>query len=135
MSTPAIRRLYSARLDTWAKAKGLPVAWENVLFDPPATTYLRFFILPAGVDSLDLAGAHRQHVGLAQATIVCPLGAGPAEVEGLVEELAELFPLNLRLTEGDLTVQIMTPMSATPILQAEDRCAVSARFRYQADTI
>lgn len=135
MSTRIIRRLFSARLAVWAQGAGIPVAWENVPFDPPATSYLRFHVLPASVDSRDLAGAHRQYVGLVQITVVTPTGSGPDSAESIAESLYELFPLNLCLTLGGFVVQTVTPLSATPIVQDEDRCVVSARFRYQADTV
>ncbi|MFU1923223.1 phage tail terminator-like protein, partial [Klebsiella pneumoniae] len=67
MSHEIIQQLFEARLDVWAKAKGIPVAYPNVTFEPtPGAIYLRCFTLPAGTTSSDLGGYHRGFTGVFQ---------------------------------------------------------------------
>ena len=59
MSQADVRALIEARLADWASQNDLPVAYENVAFDPPAGEFLKFNLLPARTGSDDMAGAHR----------------------------------------------------------------------------
>ncbi|MCE0464902.1 DUF4128 domain-containing protein [Pseudomonas uvaldensis] len=137
MSHKIIRSLLEARLKAWAAARtpALRIAYQNVPFTPNSgETYLRAFLLPAGTDSNDLAGAHRLYTGLFQITIVTPAGNGPAGAETIADELAVLYPLNYRLTRDGLTALVMTPVEPGPE-QAEDTSfTLPVSFQYRADT-
>lgn len=135
MSHLIIRRLLETRLSAWAKAKPIPVAYQNVKFTPPATgVYLRAFTIPAVTDSTDLPGKNRQYIGLFQVSIVIPADGGTGAGEQLVGELASLFPLFDTLTQGDLKVRIMTPIDQGPEIQGDTDYTVPTSFRYRADT-
>lgn len=136
MSNKAIRALLETRLNTWAAARSpaLLVAWENSPLDAPETaTYLRANLLPAPTRSADMAGALRTFSGVFQVLICSPISTGPGEAEGITDELAALFPLNLRLTSS-LTLQVTTPASAAPALQNDISYRVPVSFQYRADT-
>jgi hypothetical protein len=67
MSNKLCRQAIESRLNTWAgttRSPALPVAWENVPFTAPTTTYLRAFLLPANTSGIDLAGAGRTYTGV-----------------------------------------------------------------------
>lgn len=138
MSNKKCRQAIEARLYSWAAARTPPlrVAFQNVEFTPtgPAELYLRGFLLPADTASQTLEGTHRAYRGLYQINISAPLGAGPGAAEGVLDELAALFPNNQLISVTGLTVQVTSPVSAGPALQEADRYILPASFQYRADT-
>jgi hypothetical protein len=115
MSHRKIRLLYQARLADWAQAQGLRVAYQGVAFDPEdGETYLQAYLLPAGTDDNTLGG--------------------DLKTEDLVDELADLFPLYLRLGDVDFTVIVLTPVEQGPGIVNDPTYTVSASFQYRADT-
>lgn len=135
MSQKRIRSLLESRLALFAAARSLPVAWENAGLDQPAGQYLRFNLLKAPTDSSDLAGAHREYSGVCQISVFAPKGIGPSAAESLAVDIAELFPLNLRLADGDFAVHVITPCSEGPSLPGDTHFMVPVSFTYRADTI
>lgn len=137
MSHKIIRSMLEARLKAWAAARTpvLRIAYQNVPFTPNnGETYLRAFLMPAGTDSNDLAGAHRLYTGVFQVTIVTPTGNGPSGAETIADELAALYPLNDRLVSDAITALIMTPVEPGPELTEDTAFALPASFQYRADT-
>lgn len=137
MSHKIIRSLLETRLKTWAAARtpALRIAYQNVAFTPNnGETYLRAFLIPAGTDSNDLAGAHRLYTGVFQITIVTSTGNGPSGAETIADELAILYPLNDRLVRNGLTALIMTPVEPGPELAEDTAFALPVSFQYRADT-
>lgn len=137
MSNKLCRKAIEARLAAWAAARvpALTVAWENIPFTPPTSTYLRAFLLPATTTGIDLAGAGRTYRGVYQINVVAPLNAGPGAAEGIADELAALFPLNLRVAITGLTLQVVTPVTAAQGAQDATDYTVPVSFQYRADTI
>ncbi|MEA1029413.1 phage tail terminator-like protein [Pseudomonas sp. N-137] len=137
MSHKIIRSLLEARLKAWADARtpALRIAYQNVAFVPgDGETYLRAFLIPAGTDSNDLAGAHRLYTGVFQITIVTTSGNGPSASETIADELAALYPLNDRLVRNGITALIMTPVEPGPQLSEDTAFALPVSFQYRADT-
>lgn len=135
MSQKLIRSLLQGRLNAFAAARTIPVAWENVGFTPPAGQYLKFHLLKAPTDSADLAGAHREYSGVCQISVFVPKGKGPTEAETLAADLAEVFPLNVPLVSGSFSVQITSPCSEGPPITGDTHFMVPVSFTYRADTI
>jgi hypothetical protein len=102
---------------------------------PPAGQYLRFNLLKAPTDSADLAGAHREYSGVCQISVFVPKGKGPTEAETLAADIAELFPLNDRLTSGSFALQITSPCSEGPPINEDTHFMLPVSFTYRADTI
>jgi hypothetical protein len=135
MSHLTIRLLYQQRVAAWAADKDLRVSYQGAEFIPAADeTYLSCFALPAGTDTNTLAGDHRVYTGVFQINVVTPVGSGTGDAEGLVDELAELFPAYLRLNKGDFEVIVLTPVEPGPALTEDTTLSVSASFQYRADT-
>lgn len=134
MSNKLIRSLFEQRLAAWATVKSIPVAWDNVQFTPPAGSYIRATLLPADTTSLDLDGNHRGYSGRFQISINIALHSGPGQASRLAEEIAELFPVALRLESGAFWVQIIAPCSELPSVTGDTHYMVPVRFRYRADT-
>lgn len=138
MSNAAVRIALESRLGTWAAARipALPVAWENVPFDPAlGASYLRAFLLPADTLSADLEGLHRGYSGLLQVSVAVPINVGPGAAVGIADELAALFPVNGRYTSGSVTTQITGPASVGPAQQEPHHYVIPVSIRYRADTI
>lgn len=137
MTQKLIRTALESRLATWAAAHSpvLQVAWQNAAFTPPAATHLRAFLIPADTGSDDLKGDHRQYLGIFQVSIVVPDGAGPGEADTIISELDTLFPVNLRLTSGAITVLVTSPVSAGPGQNEPGLYVVPVSFAYRSDVI
>ena len=139
MSNRKCRQAIEARLYSWAAARSpaLRVAFENSEFTPtgPAELFLRGFLLPAATGSDTLEGTHRRYTGVYQVSIHAPLNAGPGTAEGVLDELAALFPHNQLISVTGLTLQVISPVSAGPAAQQDDRYILPASFQYRADTI
>jgi len=138
MSHAIIRQLYEARLKAWAAAQmpALRIAYEGVKFVPTTSeTYLKAYTLPAATDSQDLEGAHRLYLGIFQVSAVTPSGNGPGKAEALADQIAALYPLNMRLTRDAFTVMVITPVEPSPGIAEDATYTVAASFQYRADTI
>ena len=136
MSQQFIRAALETRLKTWADAKPLPIAFENAAFDPPATIYLRAYLLPNVTQMLDLQGRHRGYLGLLQVSVYLPIGVGPTAAQVLVGELDALFSTETPITgSSGLSVYITRPMSAAPAQQTDQRYVVPVSCEYRANTI
>ncbi|MNE33682.1 hypothetical protein D3C76_551320 [compost metagenome] len=137
MSHRTIRQIYEARLAAWAAARApvLCIAYQGVTFTPAdGETYLKAYTLPAGTSSETLGGDHKAYTGLFQVSVVTPSGSGTGKAEGIVDELAALFPLNARYTKSGLTVMTLTPVEPGPGIPEGNTWTVAASFEYRADT-
>lgn len=136
MSNKLCRQAIETRLNTWnaGRAKPYAIAWENAPFSPPSETYLRCHMLPAQTDSKDLAGNHRCYRGVYQISIYAPINQGSGGAEAIADGLAALFPNNLRLSAGGLSLQVISPVSAKSA-QDEGRYVLHCYFQYRADAI
>lgn len=137
MSHAIIRQLFEGRLTDWAAARtpALRIAYEGAPFTPAdGETYLKAFAIPASTGSNTLGGDHRVYTGVFQVSIVTPSGSGPGAAEGLVDEIAELYPLYMRLNRGDFEVIVLTPVEPSPGIPDDTTYTVAASFQYRADT-
>lgn len=137
MSHNIIAAALEVRLLAWAKARAKPlkVAVENEVYSPGAgETYLRAFTLPAVTDSSTLAGDHRVYVGMFQVNVVAPAGKYRTVACDIVDELAAVYPLNMRIPRGPLIVKVMTPVAPGPGIPDGNTFTVPASFQYRSDT-
>ncbi|MFJ2362462.1 phage tail terminator-like protein [Pseudomonas sp. NPDC087697] len=137
MSHTIIRQLFERRLSDWATARKPPlrIDSEGVVFEPEDDeTYVKAFAIPASTGSNTLGGDHRVYTGVFQVSIVTPSGSGPGMAEDLVDEIAELYPLYLRLNRGDFEVIVLTPVEPSPGIPDNTTYTVAASFQYRADT-
>jgi hypothetical protein len=138
VSNAIIKSLLEARLETWAdtRSPALGIEFKNSPFTPlTGETYLRCYVLPAPTSSDDLAGAMRNYLGVLQISIVTPAGIGEGAAKGIESELDALFPVNLRLTSGAVTVHMITPMSAMSGTPDDGNYTLPVRAQYRADVI
>ena len=137
MSHLKVRNLLETRLADWSAERtySLPIAWQNTPLNLPQATYLRAFVLPADTGSDDLEGVHRSYIGIFQITIVISDGLGAGVAEAIADELAALFPNNLRLTLNGFTVQIIRPLAIGIAQQEPESYALPVSLSYRADTV
>lgn len=137
MSHDIISAAFESRLLTWAKARAKPikVVVENETYTPATgETYLRAFTLPAVTASNTLSGDHRVYAGVFQVNIVTASGKYRTEASGIVDELAVLFPLNLRIPRAGLVAIVLTPVGPGPGIPDGTTYTIPASFQYRADT-
>ncbi|WP_122663503.1 phage tail terminator-like protein [Pseudomonas viridiflava] len=135
MSHKIIRSLFELRLAAWAAERELRVSYQGVNFTPASDeTYLSAFMLPAGTNTNTLSGDHRVYTGVFQINVVTPVGNGTGDAEGLVDELADLFPAFLRLKRDEFEVLVLTPVEPGPPIIGDTTLTVSASFQYRSDT-
>jgi hypothetical protein len=137
MSHRTIRQIYEARLAAWASARApvLRIAYEGVTFTPAdGETYLKAYTMPAGTNSETLGGDHKAYTGVFQISVVTPSATGTGKAEGIVDELATLFPLNGRYTKTGLAVMTLTPVEPGHGIPDGNNWTVAASFQYRADT-
>lgn len=137
MSNKLCRQAIETTLHIWAATRDpiLPVAWQNVDPGTLAVPYLRAYMLPAQTDSLDLKGDHREYHGIYQITVVCALDRGPGAAEGIATEIADTFPLNMRMTADYLTVTVNRPVTVAQGVPDEYEYILPVSFGYRADVI
>jgi hypothetical protein len=138
MSDRLIRAAFESRLNTWANERNpkLPIAFEDVAFTPPTDggTYLQAFLLPARTDSQDLEGVHTAFFGVFQVSIVTAAGNGRGAASAIADELRTVFPNNLDLTQGGLTVYVRSPLSTASAIAGDTTTTMPTSFQYRADT-
>ena len=135
MSQLFIRQAFDAKLKAWADKQSppIPIAWENIRFDPPAGRYLQAYLLPNDTVSLSLDRTHRMYRGYYQVTIVEPVNQDPRLTDALVGELERLFNPSMSIEAKGLRIQLTEPMSASPPLQNANRYLVPVSAPYRCD--
>lgn len=117
-----ITELLESRVAIICSSLGLPVAWPNIIFEPPDNApYGRVYVLPAQTVGQDLQGQMRTYQGILQLNIIAPAGSGVTQARGLATSVADAFPEGLPLVDGDLTVYINGPPQVRSPIQ--DRTA------------
>lgn len=87
---------------------GLPIAWPNVDFDPPADgKYIAVSFIPNGANRVAISTdtPHRR-IGLVQLSVYWPKGAGAVAPMEKADEVAAAFPADLRLTADGARVRV-----------------------------
>lgn len=135
MSQQIVRRALEKKLNAWAAARSLSVAWENVDFTPPAGAYIRANLLPAQTLSETLDRTHRRYAGVFQVTLMMPRGVGPSAAESLVAALVTEFTPAITIVESTVRVYIMNPASPAPAIQDADRYVVPVSIDYEAHVV
>jgi hypothetical protein len=136
MSDALLRAAFESRIKAWAAAQTppLPIAYQNVPFDPPPGRYAACYLLPSATQSDTLNGEHRRRIGVFQVSLCMPIGAGSGEATQLAASLdAMIAPPYIE--HGALRVFILAPMSQAPAIQSTDRYIVPISCTYRCDTV
>jgi hypothetical protein len=135
MSQDIIRATFETTIKAWADAQvpAIPVAWQNVAFNPPAGRHARVDVLPAPTKKLTVDGVGRTWEGTAQVVFYMPQGTGAGAVEALAASLDAAFPDSI--LHGGVRVFLLEPFSQRAPLPHQDRFVVPVCASYRADTV
>lgn len=142
MSQTLIKKAFETRAAAWGAAlvPPMPLSFENAPFTPPAPTaangygrYARVFVMPGNTDSRDLAGKHREFVGVFQVSLVLAQNKGGAEAQLLAQSLDDAFQPGPPLVQDGFNVWLTSPMSASPPIPEPDRYVIPVSARYKAE--
>lgn len=134
MTQELIRQAFETRLQTWATAQGLDVAWENVEYLPTTDqAYIRPTLLPGKTNSLFLDLSGRDYKGIFQVDLCMPIGTGPGTAEVLVTSLSTTF--SGTFTQSSIRVTLMSPMHAAPASPEADHYVIPVSAGYRVVTV
>lgn len=135
MSPPDITGALEAHLSVWADTQGIPVAWDNIQFDPPIDgIYLTSHDMPASSYSIDLAGTAVISPGVYQVNVVVPAGSGKSEARRIASLVAELFPENAEITGEGGDVWITAPPTVFAGITDTVSYTVPVSIKYRVHT-
>ncbi len=115
MNKPLIRAYLENQLKTWATGKSpqVPIAYEGVNFTKPATgLWCECFLMPNVTLNRNVGAVDTTEYGLFQVNVWGPRGNGAQAIEGMMAEVAALYPV---VPKG--TVSIEKPPHAGRIVQ------------------
>lgn len=131
MSHARARRAIEVKLDAWADSQGLMVAHGAEPFDKPeGQVYLRAFLLPASTTSRYLNSEAIEYRGVYQISIVSPVNEAIGTPEGVVDQLAALFPVDSALSRAGFDGIVIQPVDQGPTITEPDVYTVPVRFSY-----
>ncbi|WP_318387711.1 phage tail terminator-like protein [Enterobacter sp.] len=131
---PDITTALEAMLGIWADGEGVPVAWDNIQFDPPADVlYLVSHDLPARPYSIDLAGDCRVYPGVYQVNVVAPAGGGKSQARAMARRIAALFPENQEIPGDGFTAWVTAPPAIYPGIPDGVSYTVPVSISYRAE--
>lgn len=136
MSNELILEAFEKRLTDWASAQtpAIPIAYMNKNFTPPATQYIRAFLLPAATQSLTLDGVNRDYSGVFQVSFVMPKNEGGKPATKLADLIDAAFPVSF-LYKG-LRIWMTKPMGTRPSYNDDDgRYVLPVSGNYRAETV
>lgn len=140
MSKANIERLYEQRIRSrLVDQLGIPVQFDNEAFTPPNNAdprdncYVRVFFLYGATTSPSLEGTDKQVRGVCQLTVVTPKNIGKARANEICEEIDALFPNNLLLEEGNLALQVVSPLSIPAGIPTDAAYSIPTSFTFQAN--
>ncbi len=128
-----IRAIMDARLSGLAEAEQVPVAWENVDFDPPeGGVYWRSFLLPGDPSAVGLGtAAENFHVGVYQVDVVAPAGSGWGVASESAAKVISLFKRGTDMTGSNIHLRV-TSAQPGPGLREGARFKIPVSIFYRA---
>ncbi|MEF3698700.1 phage tail terminator-like protein [Desulfolutivibrio sp.] len=113
----------NTRLNTFATAQGLLVAWQNADFTPPEGTYLKPYMIPGSLFAKHLgAGGLSEQRGIYYVNIISPLNMGVGDAQELADAICQHFPRGLELSLGDGLLPLRVVQSHMAIQREEETC-------------
>lgn len=95
MNNYIINKALDAWLEKAANTLGLPVAWDNTKYTPPANgLYLEAHFLPADNDDVAIQGGAVIRRGVYQVTVVYPIDKGTQEPQKTAADICSEFQNN-----------------------------------------
>lgn len=131
MTQTALRKEIEDKVAAWAASKSpaIPVAYENVTFVKPTTTFVELYIIPATTVNPTVNAKRATLYGMIQFNIYCKSGEGSKKSELLAQELIELFPVIPKV--GTVSIE-QTGSIMNPLYDSQWR-VLPVRIRYRQE--
>jgi hypothetical protein len=131
MTQRTIRLEVEAKVKAWAAAQSpaIPIAYENVAFTKPDTTFIELYIIPATTVNQTVSAARKTLTGLIQFNIYTKEGVGTKKSEEIAQALIDLFPVVPKAG----TVSIEQTGSIMNTLYQAQWLVTPVRFRYRQE--
>ena len=112
MTQRTLRKEIEDKVASWAATKSIPIAYENVTFVKPTTTFIELYIIPATTVNPTVNAKRTTLYGMIQFNIYCKSGEGSKKSEDLAQELIDLFPVvpKIGTVSIEQTGSIMNPL-------------------------
>ena len=136
MSEITIRRAFESRLKNWADAQTppIPLAFENIPFDPPSATYLSCFLINANNISFTLDRRHIRYSGIFQINVHVPVNTGAGLPAEIAAALRTIFNPSTVIVQNSANIYVMQPLSIGPSIQEGDFFFVPLSIEYSLDS-
>ena len=131
MTQRTIRLEVEAKVKAWAAAQSptIPIAYENVSFTKPDSTFIELYIIPATTVNQTVNAVRKTLTGLIQFNIYTKEGVGTKKSEELAQALIDLFPVVPKTG----TVSIEQTGSIMNTLYEAQWLVTPVRFRYRQE--
>ena len=102
MSLPLIRKALEQALEAMTPA--LPIAWQNVAYEPPSgEPYQQADLLMGEPDNTEYGSGSMQQ-GYLQVTLAYPVGTGPGDADARAQAVVDAFYRGRSLVASTVTV-------------------------------
>lgn len=124
-----------AHLVAFAQPRGLPIAFTNKNFTPPATSkYMRETFLPNGTMRPEIADDSLPvWQGIYQIDVFWPSNGGETEPLNLAGAIADHFSPATRLRAAGLTVRIQSRPSTSPLMVTDARSMIATTVSWRVE--
>lgn len=129
MTQRTLRKEIEDKVALWAISKNIKIAYENVPFTKPDSTFVELYIIPATTVNPTVDAKRATQYGLIQFNIYCKAGEGTKKSEDLAQELIQLFPVVPK--SGTVSIE-QTGSIMAPLYDAQWR-VLPVRFRYRQE--
>ena len=129
MTQRTLRKEIEDKVAAWAATKSIPIAYENVTFVKPSTTFIELYIIPATTVNPTVAAKRATLYGMIQFNIYCKSGEGSKKSEDLAQELIDLFPVVPKI--GTVSIE-QTGSIMNPLYDSQWR-VLPVRIRYRQE--
>jgi len=131
MTQRTIRLEVEAKVKAWAAAQSpaIPIAYENVAFTKPDTTFIELYLIPATTVNKTVSAARKTLTGLIQFNIYTKEGVGTKKSEELAQTLIDLFPVVPKT--GSVSIEQTGSIMNT--LYEAQWLVTPVRFRYRQE--
>ena len=129
MTQRTLRKEIEDKVAAWAGTKNIKVAYENVTFVKPDTTFVELYIIPATTVNPTVAAKRATYYGMIQFNIYCKSGEGTKKSEDLAQELIDLFPVVPKV--GTVSIE-QTGSIMNPLYDSQWR-VLPVRIRYRQE--
>ena len=125
MSSGTLQKLLEVHLKGFADAKGLPVAWENIVFDPQQhakKVWMRPTLLLAEESLALINGKCSRVPGIYQVDVLIPINTGRGQFSEYLGALKKHFKKGLSLKETGVNLMVRSHREGSTTTDEPPHC-------------